>query len=151
VIRSACAAVLLFAASFVNAAAPAPGAFDPREAEAFIDGVMEAQQKAHHFAGAVVVMVRDGQVAFEKGYGYADFAERRPVDPKRTLFRVGSSSKMFVWTAIMQLAKQGKLDLRTGINRYLKGVQIPPAFEAPITLENLMLRTPGFEDRALGL
>jgi CubicO group peptidase (beta-lactamase class C family) len=119
--------------------------------EGFIDGVMEAQQQARHFAGAVVVVVSDGRIAFQKGYGFADFAERQPVDPARTLFRVGSNSKMFVWTAVMQLVEQGRLDLHTDVNRYLKGVQVPPTFPQPITLEHLMTHTPGFEDRIIGL
>ena len=86
-------------AALGRAASVAP----PTALEGFLDGVMEAQQKAHHFAGAVVVVVSDGQVVFEKGYGYSDVAGRKPVDPRRTLFRIASNSKMFVWTAVMQL------------------------------------------------
>jgi CubicO group peptidase (beta-lactamase class C family) len=133
------------------AAPPDAGTWDVRETEGFIDGLMEAQKNAHHFAGAVVVVVRDGHVFFEKGYGYADFAERKPVDPERTLFRVASNSKMFVWTAVMQLVEQGKPDLHTDVNRYLKGVQIPPTYSEPITLENLMTHTAGFEENVIGL
>jgi CubicO group peptidase (beta-lactamase class C family) len=140
-------ALLIFTASCVLAA----NDWDPREAEGFMDGVMEAQQKAHHFAGAVVVIVRDGEVVLEKGYGFSDFAARKPVDPKRTLFRVASNSKMFVWTSVMQLVEQGKLDLHTDVNRYLKGVQIPNTFPEPVTLENLMTHTAGFEDKVIGL
>jgi CubicO group peptidase (beta-lactamase class C family) len=125
--------------------------WDSREVEGFVDGVMEAQKNAHHFAGAVVVIIRDGHVVFEKGYGYADFAARQPVDPKHTLFRIASNSKMFVWTAVMQLVEQGKLDLHTDVNKYLRGVQIPPTFAEPITLEGLMTHTAGFEDRVIGL
>jgi len=131
--------------------ASAADQWDGRETEGFIDGVMEAQQKAHHFAGAVVVIVRDGDVVFEKGYGFSDFSARKPVDPKRTLFRIASNSKMFVWTSVMQLVEQGKLDLHTDVNRYLKGVQIPDTFPEPITLENLMTHTAGFEDKVIGL
>ena len=129
----------------------AGGDWDLRETQGFVDGVMEAQKNAHHFAGAVVVVVRDGQVFFEKGYGYSDFAARQPVDPERTLFRVASNSKMFVWTAVMQLVEQGKLDLHTDVNRYLRGVQIPPTYPEPITLENLMTHTAGFEEKVIGL
>jgi CubicO group peptidase (beta-lactamase class C family) len=139
------------ALSAAPAAPPDASAWDARETEGFVDGLMEAQKNAHHFAGAVVVVVRDGRVFFEKGYGYADFAERRPVDPERTLFRVASNSKMFVWTAVMQLVEQGKLDLHTDVNRYLKGVQIPPTYPEPITLENLMTHTAGFEENIIGL
>jgi CubicO group peptidase (beta-lactamase class C family) len=119
--------------------------------ESFIDGLLAEQRQTHHLGGAVVVVVKDGQVAFEKGYGFGDFAERKPVDPQRTLFRVGSNSKMFLWTAVMQLVEQGKLDLRADVNQYLKDVRVPPTFPQPITLEHLMTHTPGFEDKVVGL
>ena len=45
--------------------------------------------------------------------------ERKPVDPERTLFRAGSVSKLFTWTAVMQQVEQGKLDLDADINTYL--------------------------------
>jgi CubicO group peptidase (beta-lactamase class C family) len=125
--------------------------WEPQILEGRIDGLVEAQRQAHHFAGAVVVVVRDGKVLLEKGYGYADFTERKPVDPQRTLFRVASNSKMFIWTAVMQLVEQGRLDLHTDINRYLRDFQIPPAFGEPITLEHLMTHTAGFEERVIGL
>jgi CubicO group peptidase (beta-lactamase class C family) len=138
--------------------APIPGAaqsppevWDAREMGAFVDGVIEAQKEAHHFAGAVVTVVQNGEILFSKGYGYADFAERKPVNPARTLFRVASNSKMFVWTAVMQLVEQGKLDLHTDVNQYLEGVQVPPTFPEPITLEHLMTHTAGFEDKVIGL
>ena len=35
--------------------------WDPVTLGSFIDGVLEAQHQAHHFAGAVVVVVRDGR------------------------------------------------------------------------------------------
>jgi CubicO group peptidase (beta-lactamase class C family) len=130
---------------------PAAAAWDPNELRGFVDGVMAAQQKAQHFAGAVVVVVRGGQVILQSGYGYADFVERKPVDPERTLFRIASNSKMFVWTAVMQLVEKGMLDLHTDVNKYLKGFQIPATFPQAITLEHLMTHTAGFEDHLIGL
>ena len=131
-----------------NAALPVS---DPAELRGFVDGVMEAQLKAHHFAGAVAVVVQGGKVIFQGGYGYADYAGRKPVDPERTLFRVASNSKMFVWTAVMQLVEKGMLDLHADVNRYLKGVQVPATFPQPVTLEHLMTHTAGFEDHVIGL
>jgi CubicO group peptidase (beta-lactamase class C family) len=55
---------------------------------------------------------------FAKGYGYADVDKRNCVLANETLFQVGSVSKLFVWTAVMQLAEQGKLDLNADINVY---------------------------------
>jgi CubicO group peptidase (beta-lactamase class C family) len=124
---------------------------NPVELKGFVDGVMEAQLRAQRFAGAVVVVVRGGDVVLQKGYGYADYAGRKPVDPERTLFRIASNSKMFVWTSVMQLVEQGRLDIHADVNRYLKGIQVPPTFAEPVTLERLMTHTAGFEDRVIGL
>ena len=46
-------------------------------------------------SGAVVVVVKDNQILFAKGYGYADRVAHRSVDPETTLFRVASISKLF--------------------------------------------------------
>src|SRR3546814_1498657 len=74
---------------------------------------------AGDIAGAVVVVVKDGQALLQKGYGYADLEKHTPVDPADTLFRPGSISKLFTWTAVMQLVEQGKLDLDADVNQYL--------------------------------
>ena len=55
--------------------------------EAFLDGLMPAQLEREDVAGAVVAVVKDGQVLFAKGYGYSDMAKRTPVTPDATLFR----------------------------------------------------------------
>jgi CubicO group peptidase (beta-lactamase class C family) len=120
------------------------------DAEAWLDGYFPYALHAGDIAGAVVVIVKDGQVLLEKGYGYADFGKRTPVDPKSTLFRWGSTSKLFTWTAVMQLVEQGKLDLDADVNQYLD-FKIPPREGKPITLRNIMTHTAGFEERLLGL
>jgi len=146
-----CLASTLALALSAPANAQTPEAGETREWEGFVDGVIAAQKEAYHFAGAVVVIVHDGRTIFQKGYGFADLAERKPVDPTRTLFRVASNSKMFTWTAVMQLVEAGRLDLHADVNTYLKGIRIPPTFPQPITLEHLMTHTAGFEDRLFGL
>ena len=128
------------------AAAPTGVLADAREVEAFVDGVMAEQLKSYHIPGATVAVVADGELLFAKGYGYADLATHRPVVADRTLFRPGSSSKLFTWTAVMQLVEKGKVDLDADVNEYLTDFKIPPAFGKPITVANLMTHTPGFED-----
>jgi CubicO group peptidase (beta-lactamase class C family) len=118
--------------------------------EAFLDGMMPAQLEREDIAGAVIAVVKDGQVIFAKGYGYSDFSKRTPVTPDATLFRPGSISKLFTWTSVMQLVEQGKLDLDRDVNDYLD-FKIPPAFGKPITLGNIMTHTPGFEEIARDL
>ena len=101
-------------------------------------------------AGAVVAIVKDGKVLTERGYGFSDVAKHTPVDPKRTLFRPGSVSKLFTWTAVMQLVEQGKIDLDADINKYID-FQIPARDGKPITMRNIMQHTAGFEEQAKGI
>jgi len=122
------------------------GLQNPAALEAFLDGIMAAHMETHHIAGATISVVKDGKLLFAKGYGYANIKDRKPVLADRTLFRIASISKLFTWTAVMQLVEQGKLDLNTDVNRYLKAVQIPSTFPQPITLTHLFTHTPGFED-----
>ena len=116
----------------------------------WLDGFMPNALYQADIAGAVVVVVKDGEPLVEAGYGYSDMETHKPVDPARTVFRIGSVSKLFNWTAVMQLVERGKLDLDTDINRYLD-FTIPPRDGKPITLRNIMTHTAGFEERLTGL
>jgi len=98
----------------------------------------------HHIAGAAVSVVKDGELFFTKGYGSADLENDIPVDPEQTNFRTGSLAKLLTWTAVMQLAEQGKLYLDEDINDYLD-FRIPDTYPQPITLKDLMTHTSGFE------
>jgi CubicO group peptidase (beta-lactamase class C family) len=120
------------------------------DVEAWLDGFMPYALERGDIAGAVVVVVKDGAVLTQKGYGYSDVAARKPVDPARTLFRAGSVSKLFTWTAVMQLVEQGKLDLDADVNRYLD-FRIPEREGKPITVRNLMTHTPGFDETVRSL
>jgi CubicO group peptidase (beta-lactamase class C family) len=116
------------------------------DVHAFLDGFVPMQLEREDIAGAVVLVVKDGQIFFAKGYGYSDAEKKTPVTVDATLFRPGSVSKLFTWTAVMQLVEQGKLDLDRDINEYLD-FKIPAKFGKPITLRNIMTHTPGFEEQ----
>jgi CubicO group peptidase (beta-lactamase class C family) len=133
-------------------ATPQTGAHEMTAAdvEAFLDGLVPLQIKQSDIAGATISVVKDGKLLFAKGYGYSDVKNNKLVSPQDTLFRPGSISKLFTWTAIMQLYEQGKLDLDRDINEYLD-FKIPDAFGKPITLKNVMTHTPGFEEQVKDL
>jgi CubicO group peptidase (beta-lactamase class C family) len=119
--------------------------------EAFLDGVMLAQMRAQNTAGAIITVVKDGEIVLAKGYGYADVEKGIPVDPDRTLFRPGSVSKIFTWTALMQLVEQGKVGLDDDVNKYLTQFQIPDTYPGqPITVRHLLTHTEGMEDGGFG-
>jgi CubicO group peptidase (beta-lactamase class C family) len=113
--------------------------------ETFLDALIPSQLRNRNIAGAVVSVVKDGQVLFQKGYGYADVEEKKPVLPDQTLFRPGSISKLFTATAVMQLVEQGKLDLDRDVSDYLD-FPIPKTYPEPVTLRQLLTHTGGFEE-----
>ena len=119
--------------------------------ETFLDQILLNQLEANHIPGAAVAVVKNGQLLFAKGYGYADLENKTPVVADTTLFRTGSVAKLFTWTAVMQLVEQGKLELDTDINRYLETFQIPGTYPEPITLRHLLTHTAGFEDDLFGV
>ncbi|HJP97922.1 MAG TPA: serine hydrolase [Rhodanobacteraceae bacterium] len=116
-----------------------------RDLSTFFSGMVPYMLERGDIAGGAIVVVKDGKVLFAQGYGYADLESHRPVSPATTLFRIGSVSKLFTWTSVMQLVEQHKLDLDRDINTYLD-FKIPPRFGKPITLRELMTHTAGFED-----
>jgi CubicO group peptidase (beta-lactamase class C family) len=126
------------------AAATAAPALTATDLAVFMDGFVPYAIHSADLAGATISVVAHGQIIFAKGYGFADMRTRRPVLPDRTLFRVASISKLFTWTAVMQLVQAGKLDLDRDVNDYLD-FRIPEKF-GPITLRNLMTHTAGFEE-----
>lgn len=159
VIMKALARIVLLLSPLVAAAAqppqpgPTPGAPDLNDRavlESFLDGVLDVGMREHHVTGGVVAIVKDGQVLFAKGYGHRDVEKNLPVDARTTLFRIGSTTKLLTWTAVMQLVEQGKLDLDADVNTYLKGLKIPDTYDKPITMRDLMTHTAGFEEGFLG-
>jgi CubicO group peptidase (beta-lactamase class C family) len=114
---------------------------------AWLDSLVPRALKDGDIAGAVVVVVKDGRILLEKGYGFGDVQRRIPMDPGETVIPVGSVSKLFTWTAAMQQVQLGKLSIDRDINRDLD-FRIPEAFGKPITLRDLMTHTAGFEERA---
>jgi CubicO group peptidase (beta-lactamase class C family) len=120
------------------------------DVDTWLDGFLPYALSTADIPGAVVTVVKDGQLLTARGFGYADREKRTPVDPDRTLFRPGSVSKLITWTAVMQQVEQGKLDLDKDINTYLD-FKIPDYDGKPITLRQVMTHTAGFEEAIKGL
>jgi CubicO group peptidase (beta-lactamase class C family) len=120
----------------------------PVELEAFVDGVVTAAMAEQHLVGVTVSAVQNGQVVLIKGYGFADLAAGRRVDPERTLFRIGSVTKSFTWIAIMRLVEAGELSLDDPVNEHLPPeVQIPDqGYDAPIRVRDLMTHQSGLDE-----
>ena len=130
----------------ISESLPAAHTLDSQDVNAWLDGFMKQALATADIAGAVAIVVKDGRVLTQRGFGVSDVATQAPVDPGTTLFRAGSVSKLFTWTAVMQQVEAGKLQLDADINSYLD-FKIPPRDSRPITMRNLMTHTAGFEER----
>ncbi|MDT9724101.1 class A beta-lactamase-related serine hydrolase [Xylanibacillus composti] len=144
------ASLFMSITSFLGNSMVAASSMDSAEVEQFVDQMMKERMEELRIPNAAVSVVANGETIVSKGYGLADMDESRQVDAETTLFRLGSISKLFTWTAVMQLAEQGKVDLSADVNTYLD-FEIPSRTKTagesePITLTHLLTHTPGFED-----
>jgi CubicO group peptidase (beta-lactamase class C family) len=126
------------------------GLQNPQEFENFVDQLIGAEISNSSVPGAVVSVVKDGEVFFSKGYGYANLEDNTPVVADRTLFRVASLSKLFTATATMQLYERGLLDLDDDVSQYLDFTLDNP-YSEPVTFARLMMHTDGSTVRRIGL
>ncbi len=104
----------------------------------------------HNIPGAVAIWVQGDEVLFSGTYGYADLEERRPVDPDKSLIRIGSVSKPFTSLGALHLVEKGELDLQTDLNEFFDEPVIQDRFSSAVTMEHLLTHTAGFEDRFIG-
>jgi len=130
-------------ASPVRADEPADTSID----EHWLDELVQEQVLRLDVPGALAAFVRDGEVRLARGYGFASVDDGWEAD-ERTLFRVGSISKLFVWTSLFRLAEEGKLSLDDDINLHLCGQAVRSGHLAPIRVRHLMDHTAGFDPDA---
>lgn len=119
---------------------------DSAELAGFIDPLMATQMAKEQIPGAVFILVQNGRALYQRGYGFANLDARKPVDPEKTIWRIGSISKVFTATAVVQLADRGKYQLADDVNRYMRAFKVPATFPEPVTFENLLTHTAGFDE-----
>ncbi len=123
------------------------------DVDSWLDGAVGSALQTTGIPGATVSVVADGKLLTARGYGMADTGTgetpAEAVDPERTLFRVGSVSKVVSATAVMQLVEQGDLDLDADVQQYLDFDLDTP--KGAVTLRHLLTHTAGFEEVISGL
>lgn len=118
-------------------------AFNNKE-DAVIAKKLDQFLKDNHFNGTALVMDNNDPI-LHKGYGYAD-AENEIVATSKTKYRIGSITKTVVAVSILQLQKQGKVNIYDNVNNYI------PFFPADkqITLAHLLTHTSGLPKKGEG-
>jgi len=130
---------------------PADNSITPQEVENFMNRFTSEYMEYDNIPGMAFVMVKDGEVFFSKGYGYADVEKQVPFDPDQTIVRGGSIVKTVTALAVMQLVEQGRLDLDADVNQYLTHFQVPDTYDEPITARQLLHYTAGLDTRFIGI
>jgi len=110
--------------------------------------VLKADVDAKRLPGAVLLMARNGKIAFYDVVGYQDRATQTPMK-KDSIFRIASMSKPITTVAAMILAEENKLDVGAPVAQYLpefKDVKVGPegaSPKRPMTIQDLMRHTSG--------
>ena len=94
--------------------------------------------------GACVVIVKDGKICYDKGFGLAEIETSTPITDQ-TSFNICSVSKQFTATGILLLAQQGKLSVDDPVSKYFPNLKAP--FYKDITISHLLSHTSGIPDR----
>lgn len=123
---------------------------DASEFESWMNSFLAEQTDGSQTPSLGFVVVKDGNIFFQKGYGQANDESNVTVTPDQTLFRAASVSKLVTATAVMQLVEQGRLNLDADINTYLTRFQLENNYSSPITARHLLTHTSGIEDRLFG-
>jgi CubicO group peptidase (beta-lactamase class C family) len=142
-IRQIFAAILMMALAGPVIAAPPEN--DADKIVALLDNTLSPLVEQQKIPGAVVAIVQQGKLPILRGYGYADVASKRVMNPNTTRVRIGSMSKSFTGLAIMQLVDEGKVDLNSDANRFLKTESIPARYGKPVTVLELLTHRAGFD------
>jgi len=99
--------------------------------------------------GLSVAVVKDQEVVWSRGFGYADVEAEVKASPE-TIYRIASITKLFTSTAVMQLRDKGKLSIHDPITDYLDWFEVGDQKGKPITIENLITHTSGLPREAAG-
>jgi len=115
--------------------------FDPAMAPR-IDAIFAEYAKPGS-PGCAFALYERGRVLYEKGYGLASIEHDLAIDPRQTVFDIGSTSKQFTATSILLLAQDGKLALDDSVRKYIP--ELPGYFDK-VTLDHLLNHTGGVRD-----
>jgi CubicO group peptidase (beta-lactamase class C family) len=117
---------------------------DYSELIAKISGIVNQQLLALKITGASIALIDDQTVAWSQGFGFADKENGIKASPE-TIYKIGSITKVFTGTAIMQLAEQGKLNIDHPVKEYIPEFAVKSRFgdTHPITIRSLMTHHSG--------
>lgn len=116
----------------------------------FIDSLFAQGIKDKLVPGGVIGIIHNDSVVHRGFYGLSNVAVNTPVNFENTRFQLGSVGKLFTAIAVLKEVEKGRLDLNRDVNDYLTEFKISTPNERPVTLNDLLLHTAGFNERLIG-
>ncbi len=116
---------------------------DSHSVAAHFDSKIKSAIDDSLIVAATVGVTSDAKDLFLRAYGTRDIQSGAGVDVNRTLFRIGSISKIFTAIIALQLVEEGVLDLDTDLNQYLRRFTVPKTFREPITARHILNHSSG--------
>ncbi|HEV2853045.1 MAG TPA: serine hydrolase domain-containing protein [Thermoanaerobaculia bacterium] len=138
--RTALFSLLLVAVAF--SCGEHASAAEPKDLARSVDAVFAEYAKPGS-PGCSLAVVQNGRIVYEKGYGLASIEHGVPIDPKRTVFDIGSTSKQITAASILLLAQDGKLSLDDAVRKHVPEL---PDYGTPVTIRHLLHHTSGIRD-----
>lgn len=122
---------------------------DIKELVKYADSITTSEVSIPKVPGVVLGIASSDSIFLLKGYGYGDYDKKIAVDPKKTLFQIGSVGKLFTSIGLLQQIEKEKISLNDNVNQYLNNWKIRNSFNKPVTPFQLLTHTAGFNDRFL--
>ncbi|HLZ46992.1 MAG TPA: serine hydrolase domain-containing protein [Gemmatimonadales bacterium] len=106
-----------------------------------VDSLIRATVQGRGLVGLSVGIAQDGKIVFARGYGVRSLSSRSPISPQ-TMFAIGSVTKQFTCSALLQLAAEKKLALDDRVSKYMPNL----TRAGDITLLELGQHVSGYRD-----
>jgi len=111
-----------------------------------LDRFIHQKMEAEHIPGVVAGFLKDGELDWVRAYGWADIERSIPISAD-TLQNIGSISKTFTTTALMQLWEEGLFDLDDDVNQHLPfEIKHPLHPQTEITFRHLLTHYAALRD-----
>ena len=129
-----------------------------------IDSIVNKYVSNRWLIGSTVIIVKDNQVVYHKGFGYANEASKKAM-PNNAIYRIMSQTKAITSLAIMQLYEQGKISLDQNVSTIISSFKNPTVLKdfnekdssyttvpakRELTIRDLLTHTSGIDYTAIG-
>lgn len=115
-----------------------------------IDSTLQTKMEAEHLPGVSAVVVQNGKILYQKGFGVANIETNQKVKVDSTIFRIGSISKALTMFALTKLVDMGKLSYETPVRTYFTDIENPFSLQDTLRIKHILTHTGGLDQIGTG-